>query len=115
MRLSAFVLAGVLFCAHLCAGIIDISEIIKRGDSNHSGVVNMSDVVYLNSYLFNGGPAPQCMNEADAQHDGRVDVSDPIYLLNWLYSGGPAPPAPGPFNTSCTTSSAPVISCNVGC
>lgn len=95
-------------------GGINDGDIIARGDSNDDGVVNLSDVIHLNSYLFQGGPAPPCMNQADATGNGVVDGSDSAFLLEWLYNGGPAPPSPGPYNTSCTTTY-PYISCTVGC
>lgn len=109
--------SGILLAASmlLVSGIGDDLGIIKRGDANHSGAVNIADASFINNYLYNGGPAPPCMNEADANHDGRVDQSDSVYLLNWLFNGGSAPPAPGPYNTSCTHSSSPTISCHSGC
>lgn len=111
-------LSVVMICA-LCgaawAGIGPDDDIVRRGDSNSDGAVNVSDVIHLNSYLYQGGPAPACMNQADVNHDCQVDVSDPIYLLSFLFSGGPAPPSPGPYNTTCTSSSVPVVSCYSGC
>ncbi len=85
--------------------------IFRRGDANLDAVVAASDAVFINSFLFLGGPEPGCMNQADANDDGVVNISDSVYLLNWLYSGGPAPPSPGPYNTVCATDSSP----NPGC
>ena len=107
----------------LCLGFVGVSgfggivddDIIARGDANHSGVVNVSDASFISNFLFHSGPAPPCMNEADANHDGQVAPSDSTFILNWLFSGGPAPPAPGPFNTTCKNSSAPIIGCGIGC
>ena len=106
----------VLICmvpAAFCPGIgvLDDDRILGRGDANSDHNVNLSDVVYLNNYLFSGGPAPPCMNQADANDDGRVDISDPVYILNWLYMGGSAPPSPGPYNTTCTVDDAPRPGC----
>jgi len=75
--------------------------IMVRGDLNRNGRVDMTDAVMINSWLFSGGPAPPCLNQADANDDGRVDVSDSTFILNWLFSGGPAPPSPGPYGTAC--------------
>lgn len=72
----------------------------KRGDANQDDAVNLTDSIYLNNYLFQGGPAPPCMDAADVNDDGSVNNSDPIYLNNWLYKGGPAPPPPGPSTCS---------------
>ena len=92
--------------------LIDIdSAIMGRGDVNNNGVVNLTDVVYLNNYLFSGGPAPPCLNNADANDDGTVTSADSAYLLSWLFSGGPAPPAPGPFNNQCVADALPRPGC----
>ena len=71
--------------------------LLRRGDANNDGVVNISDAYFINDYLFMGGYAPACMDAADVNDDGWVDLADSSYLSNWLYQGGPMPPAPGPF------------------
>jgi len=68
----------------------------KRGDANEDGQVNVSDPVYLLSWLFQGGQAPPCVDAADANDDGSVNMSDGVYLNSWLFSTGPQPPQPGP-------------------
>lgn len=93
----------------------DPTVIFRRGDANHDRGVNVSDAIFLNSYLYSGGPAPPCMNEADANDDGHLDGADPVYILGWLYSGGPAPPWPGPTNSTCTHEANAYISCDSGC
>ena len=83
-------------------GIVNIDDLIMvRGDSNLNYKVDMTDALMINNWLFSGGPAPPCLNQADANDDGRVDVSDSTFILNWLFMGGPAPPSPGPYNTIC--------------
>ncbi len=68
-----------------------------RGDANGDGKIDLSDSIYLNSYLFKSGPPPGCMDAADANDDGKVDISDGIYLNNYLFLGsGSPPPAPYP-------------------
>lgn len=88
------------------SGIVDTVDVaaiasalpqFKRGDADQSGVVDVSDPTYIQNYLFNGGPAPPCMDAADANDDGSVNQTDSIYILNWLFNGGPAPPNPGPI------------------
>jgi len=68
-----------------------------RGDANNDGRVDIADGIYINGWLFYGGPAPVCMDAADANDDGGINLSDQIYLNTWLLMGGPAPPAPGPY------------------
>jgi hypothetical protein len=62
-----------------------------RGDANTDGAVSVSDVVYLISSLFKGGPAPDPSLAGDTNCDGEVTVSDVVYLINYLFKGGPAP------------------------
>ncbi|MGQ9589673.1 MAG: dockerin type I repeat-containing protein [Planctomycetota bacterium] len=115
-RLFGLGLVGVslciLFCPRLQAQVIVDDELImRRGDSNADGVVNLTDATYINAYLFLGGPEPPCMNQADANDDGVLDVTDSAYLLNWLFMGGPAPPWPGPYNTVCVADTSNPLGC----
>ena len=61
------------------------------GDADNSGVVNISDAVFLINYVFNGGPAPNPLAAGDADCSGTVTISDAVYLINYIFSGGPAP------------------------
>jgi hypothetical protein len=66
-----------------------------RGDINANGSgPDVSDLVYLVTYMFSGGPPPPCMEHADVNGNGSgPDVSDLVYLVTYMFSGGP-PPAP---------------------
>ena len=69
-------------------------EGVVCGDANGDGEIDIEDVVYLISYLFAGGPSPQCQPITacgDVNKDGRVNVVDVVYLINYLFMGGPAP------------------------
>ena len=61
------------------------------GDADNNGVVNISDAVYIVSYIFSGGPAPVPMVAGDADCNGLITISDVVYLINFIFSGGPAP------------------------
>ena len=61
------------------------------GDADGSGSVNISDAVYLISYIFGGGPAPSPLGEGDADQNGAVNISDAVYLIAYIFAGGPAP------------------------
>ena len=112
MRCGAtWILGCFLFSGMIFGAIPDEADIIKRGDANNDNSVNVSDASYINSYLYSGGPAPPCLNQADVNNDGSVNVSDSIYLLNWLYSSGNPPPSPGPTNTSCAADDYPYPGC----
>jgi len=72
-------------------GLVSVSSIIgdigilMRGDANHDGVLDLSDPVKILSYLFVGGPPPNCLAVADANVDSSVDISDSILLLTYLF------------------------------
>lgn len=69
-----------------------------RGDANASGTppVDISDPVFILSYLFSGGDAPTCQLAADANDDENLDTSDAVFLLSNLFASGPPPSAPYP-------------------
>mgnify|MGYP006277999055 CR=1 FL=1 len=79
----------------------DTSCCILRGDINHDGTgPDISDLVYLTSYMFAGGPQPPCEEppgsgyfpECDVNGDGTApDISDLVYLVTYMFQGGPAP------------------------
>jgi hypothetical protein len=69
-----------------------------RGDVNASDtlelpMLDVSDLVYLIDYLFQGGPAPlPYVDQGDVNADGIVDIQDVVYLLNFVFlcePGGP--------------------------
>jgi hypothetical protein len=82
----------------LASGVIRVveGEAILRGDSNHDGALELSDSVFTLNFLFLGGEAPPCLDEADVNDDGTVNISDPIGLLGFLFlgEGPPRPPFP---------------------
>ena len=61
------------------------------GDADHSGLINISDAVFLIAYIFGGGPAPNPLSAGDANCDGSVNISDAVYLISYIFGGGPAP------------------------
>jgi len=63
-----------------------------RGDADHDGIVNVSDVVYLISYLFKRGPVPiPGTIVGDANCDGKVTIADVVYLVSYLFKHGTVP------------------------
>ena len=83
--LSAFSRYPVPTCCHPVAGFF------VPGDANGDGMLDISDAVYLISYIFAGGPAPNPLNAGDANCDGSVDISDCVYLIAYIFAGGPPP------------------------
>ncbi len=61
------------------------------GDADDN--INVADISYLVSYLFQGGYVPPCLEEADVNGIDGINVSDLTYLVNYLFSGGAEPAA----------------------
>ena len=61
------------------------------GDADSNDLVNIADVVYLISYVFGGGPAPQPLSAGDADCDGLVNIADVVYLIAYIFGGGSEP------------------------
>jgi hypothetical protein len=79
-------------------GIGDICDDVccrDRGDVDHGdNGIDISDLVYLVDYMFNGGSAPTCPGEADVDNaGGGTDISDLVYLVDYMFNGGPPPVA----------------------
>jgi hypothetical protein len=61
------------------------------GDADSSGFVNITDCVYLLSYIFGGGPEPIPYISGDVDCNGFVNVSDAVYIRSYIFGGGPEP------------------------
>lgn len=66
-------------CGYLC------------GDANGDAAINVADAVYLISYIFKGGPAPEPLCLGDANNDDVDNIADAVYLINYIFKGGPPP------------------------
>lgn len=66
------------------------------GDADGNELVNISDAVFLISYIFAGGEAPDPLAAGDADCDGITNISDAVYLIAYIFSSGPAPCASCP-------------------
>ena len=71
----------------------------NRGDFNDDGDdANILDLTYLVDFIFRGGDASSCPEEADINNDGTVsDILDLTFLVDFIFRGGAAP---GPCLTS---------------
>jgi hypothetical protein len=85
--------AKKFICTHL--GVTSLCICTDCGDANNDGEIDISDAVFLISYIYSGGAAPADCNYpfgmGDANGDGRVSVADAIFLIGYMFSGGPAP------------------------
>ncbi len=72
----------------------EVAPMFRRGDSNADGNSNLTDAVFVLSYLFSQGPAPSCLEAADVDDAGDVTLTDAIQLLVFLFQQGAPPPPP---------------------
>jgi hypothetical protein len=77
-------LAGLGYCYFTC------------GDVDVNGTVNVSDVVYLISFVFGTGGPPRPLAAGDVDCNGSVNVSDVVYLIEFVFGDGPEPCAACP-------------------
>ena len=69
----------------------------RRGDSDDSGDVNVTDSINTLNWLFLGNTRPPgCLDAADADDNGETNLTDAVYALTFLFLGGAPPSAPGP-------------------
>lgn len=61
------------------------------GDINSDGDINISDAVYLITWIFKGGPAPKRTGEADVNCDGTLNIADAVYIVSYIFQSGPEP------------------------
>ncbi|HOP07532.1 MAG TPA: hypothetical protein PLF13_09600 [candidate division Zixibacteria bacterium] len=90
---------------NICDGVMCMGCCRLVGDVNHDGAgPDISDLVYIVSYMFQGGPEPPCkltlgseyFPECDINGSGYgPDITDLVYLVSYMFQGGPAP-APCP-------------------
>lgn len=65
---------------------------VVRGDVSPDGEVNIQDLLFLVSFMFSQGPAPECETAADINGNGvGPDIEDLFYLVTYMFGEGPAP------------------------
>jgi hypothetical protein len=74
----------------------ETSPCFVRGRCNGDSEMDISDPVFLLSFLFSGGPQPPCKDACDMQDDGTLDISDGIGMLGFLFMGSHPPGSPFP-------------------
>ena len=62
-----------------------------HGDVDHSGSIDVSDCVFLISYVFGRGAPPDPLEIGDANCDYQVDISDIVTLIAYIFGGGALP------------------------
>jgi hypothetical protein len=81
------------FSGEATSGFLSVTLVpdYKPGDVDGSGDVNISDGVFLISYIFSGGMAPVPLERGDVNCSGGVNISDAVFLISYIFSGGKAP------------------------
>jgi hypothetical protein len=74
--------------AEVC-GEPTVSGKVAWGDANRDGAIDVSDSVYTQRWIMNGGPDPACEAAQDLLDlgDGQLDMSDGIGILYHLFVG----------------------------
>jgi hypothetical protein len=64
-------------------------------DGQGPGQIDIADLIYMVTFMFQEGPPPPCMSEADVNGDGsdNPDIADLIHLVQFMFQDGPAPAA----------------------
>ena len=64
-------------------------------DGEPDELIDISDLVYMVDFMFNGGPAADCFEESDVDGNGSepIDVADLVYLVDYMFNLGPEPPS----------------------
>lgn len=79
------------------ADTCNLLVLVQRGDADNSGSINVTDGVYIITYVFVSGPTPIPIEEAgDANCDGLTNITDAVFILQYIFAGGPLPPC-NPF------------------
>lgn len=74
-----------------------------RGDANCDGSVDLADYVYINAWLYFGGPPPANLDAADTDDNGSINGTDATVITQMLYQGGSGPACPFPdMGRDCT-------------
>jgi hypothetical protein len=72
--------------------ILDSGTSCLCGDANGMNGVEAGDIVYLNSYLYSGGPPPvDPIERGDANDDRQIGAGDVVRLIDYLFRGGGRP------------------------
>ena len=73
-------------------GVPDECDIpFERGDCNGDESADITDGIFLLSFLFLGKTQPQCRAACDYDATGSLTLTTAVYLFRFLFLGGPPP------------------------
>ncbi len=61
------------------------------GDMDHTGILNIADLVWAVNYIFKGGPPPVTEEAGNVDCEPGIFVSDLSYMVNYIFKSGAAP------------------------
>ena len=97
LRQPKFVSTQLTYAPIISNGLVSYSSccVGMRGNINGDVLdnIDITDLVYMVNYMFQGGPEPPCLKEANVNGDllENIDIADLIYLVNYMFQGGPEP------------------------
>ncbi len=81
--------AGLLYQLDFQNGSVANYALCGNVDGDQS--LDISDAVYLISYIFASGPPPQPLLSGDVDCTGSVDISDVVLIITYIFGGGSPP------------------------
>ena len=64
------------------------------GDADGTLEVDINDVVFLLTYIFNGGVAPYPVAAGDSDCTGEIEINDAVFVIDYIFLGGAPPGCP---------------------
>jgi hypothetical protein len=72
--------------------ILQLSDVpYMCGDADLNGIVNIADAVFLVTFVFDQGRAPEPLMAGDVDCNLMVNISDVVYLISYVFGGWPDP------------------------
>lgn len=84
-------LASLRNSASMAKAHFDTAASFLCGDVDRSGIVDISDAIFLVDFIFGAGMAPDPLRAGDVDCSLRVDLSDVVYLVNYVFGAGITP------------------------
>jgi len=66
-------------------GALKVAKPDQRGDANGDGAIDISDIVHIVGYMFQGGSAVSAW--ADGDCDNQISIADVIWLVDYIFAG----------------------------
>lgn len=83
-------LSAIAIPQSLSAGGVGRSSFLCGDINGDNQGPDISDLIYLVDYMFQGGAPPPWTDAADVNNtSGPIDISDLIYMVDWMFTSGP--------------------------